>query len=82
MVLKGMDERRMTELMLALHRSGGGGLDGTGRRPRGFAGMDELQDLAEIAAAIAGAIEGQPIDPAVLARWQELRRSWTAAQAA
>jgi hypothetical protein len=77
-----MDQRRLTDLMLALHRAGGVTPDRPGPAPRGFAGTDELQDLAEISALIAGAIDGRPIDPAVLALWRELRAAWQSADAA
>jgi hypothetical protein len=76
-----MSERRITELMLALHRAGGTTPDRPGPAPRGFAGTDELQDLAQIAAAITGAIDGADVDPKLLERWHELRDAWHATAA-
>jgi len=76
-----MNDRRITELMLALHRAGGSTPDRPGRVPRGFAGTDELEDLAQIAATITGAIDGADVDPALLELWRELRNAWHASAA-
>ena len=81
-LLTTMDARRITNLMLALQRAAGVTPPPPGPTPKGFAAVDELQDLAEIAAVLAAGIEGEPIDPALAEHWDALLDAWRSPRAA